>query len=130
MPEEFESVFRDDGNRTWAIQLTNQIVFEFCQKYKIKMEKFLPELMDAAQLLELAYAGTRYTSIATAQPETLIEFLERLNGPGWFDAQKAAETAIINFFLNRLPPEKRNASAEIIKKQNPGLGEMSEDSGE
>jgi hypothetical protein len=95
----FNTTFRDEDAREWTIRLSVPLVHRFCAQERLTLAQFQPHLLDAAQLATLAYEGTRYQSRATANPETLEQWLEHLEGTSYLAMQEAAVEAVLFFTL-------------------------------
>lgn len=97
MDNELNTKFTDQRGRERDVRITVLIAHAFCREHHAKLEHFVPCLMDSAQLLDLAYAGTRRGSWVQAHGETKDEFFEALEGPALSAAQEAAANAVVNF---------------------------------
>lgn len=108
--DELSTFFRDERGREWTIKLSVPVVYRFCREHRIRIGEFLPDALDVGQLLDLAFAGTRYQ--ARAKNQTKEDFFSALEGMAFTAAQEAAANAVVNFILlTSLPREDRAAAA-------------------
>ncbi|MCK9492680.1 MAG: hypothetical protein M0Q24_11410 [Sulfurimonas sp.] len=114
MDNELNTKFTDQRGRERDVRITVAIAHAFCREHRAKLEHFVPCLMDSAQLLDLAYAGTRRGSWVTAHGETKDEFFEALEGPALARSQEAAANAVVNFTLRcGTEMQRRMLQAEV-----------------
>lgn len=115
--EEFDAKFTDEAGMEWDVKLSVPVVFQFTRDYHLALRDVLPGNLDAGQLLDLAWRGTRYQSQARAYPDyTLTQFLESLDGPSFETAQEAAARALLNFIRrhrNKLIAKALSAEARL-----------------
>lgn len=103
----FPNKFTDEDGREWSVKLSVGDVAEFTDRHKLRLGEFTPDNLSIGQLLELAYIGSRWNALASAFPESQANFLKKLEGPSFADAQRAAVNAVINFTLRSLPRERQ-----------------------
>ena len=145
MKGELDNTFHDENRQQRTVRLSVPVVYEFCRTYNIQIDKFIPLLMNMAQLLDVAFLGTRDSNFVKVHGETKEQFLESLNGRSLIHAQEAAANAIINFSLAIMPKgmcdllrkemklrEEGTPESEIAEKliANLGNGETSSESAE
>jgi hypothetical protein len=102
--ELFETKFLDERRREWDIRLSVPVVHEFCRDHRLGLASLQPATLDAAQLADLAWRGTRYQARAKDAPETLAEWLEAMDGPSYLAMQEAATEAVCFFSLRTTHP--------------------------
>jgi hypothetical protein len=117
-PEELDCTFADETGRKWFPRLTLPIVDRYCREQGLKFEDFSILTLNAAQLVDLAFYGTRYATAAKADPETREQFLERLDGPSYQEAIFSAQKAVVNFTLrSQLPKQQRQRASRLLAQQ-------------
>jgi hypothetical protein len=124
--DELPTRFKDERHRDWEVKLSVPVVYRFCAAHHVRLGELHPSLLSQSQLIDLAYAGTRWQARAEAKPEQPVEFQEALEGASYTEAMLAASRAVVNFILRtekRTPSENAGANAE-----NLGTGGTSGDS--
>ena len=116
------TVWLDNNGRRLTCYLGVELVLNYCREQDIAFStalgrrNFNADDLNAAQLFDLAYLGTRFNN--ASQQETSGEFTAVHESDGAFeDALFAARAAVINFTLRqRLPSAKRADAARILQE--------------
>lgn len=118
MSEELDTTFTDNRGRPWTVRLTVSTVHRFCGEKKLALQHLKPDKLDAAQLLDLAYLGTRHHSRAVVMDELAAreEFFDSLEGEPFVKAQEAAVAALVNFILRSMPEGQRQVVAQRVQE--------------
>lgn len=140
------TTFTDETGRERSVRITLPVYADFAGAHNLRMEQFVPILMNDAQLLDLCYRATRNTAYAKAGQESYAEFLDAITGPSLASAKEATANAILNFILlcgsrtmktrmreeidMRLAGASEEEIVEAVLAGRFGPGDMSADSAE
>lgn len=113
--KEYPCSFCDESGREWVVRLSVRDVHQFCAEQKLHVGEFSPGLLNQAQVVELAYIGTRWHVVNKAVPQTMLEFLGSIDGPSYHAAMDAAVGAMLNFILRTTPTNKRETVRKHIE---------------
>jgi len=116
---ELSARFFNEAREEFDVRVTVRVAQEFCHKHGVPLGEFLPDKLDAGQLLELAWLGTRHQArvaalAAQGKRETFEMFLDGLEGPSCTEAQVAAVKALLNFTVRTLPRERQATATERL----------------
>jgi len=130
--------FDDSQGRPWTIHVTVPVMYDFCAEHGLGMQDIWKKQMvneklcnvpalNAAQLIDLAYAGSRHCKRLQVEEQSKAQFLECLDGPAFYDCQKAAIEALGAFFRRLGPDKGQEAEENQSEKQETGPGDLSTD---
>ena len=106
MTKQYDSTFTCAKGVKWDIRFKLSQIVKFCGEYGLKMDRILPELLDAEQILKLSFIGIQHH--ADAVGITYDMWLDgNLDGEALAHCNTATEFGLINFILPRLPEKKR-----------------------
>jgi len=140
-PEEnLKTSFRGENGREYQVRITIPIAHKICREMNLNMEGLNPINMNVAQLLDIAYLGSRNSARIKVHGESKEEFLEALDGPSFTEAQLCAMNALVLFSLRVFPSESQELIRESLREaqvedenesqEGPGPGEKSSEPAE
>lgn len=126
--EELDTTFKDNTGRNLTVRINVMLANEFMADEGIKYGGFTLNHLTQAQLLTLAYKGTRWNTVEKAKPSTFEEFVKRLcddlGNPteAYSNALFAASQAVVNFTLrSTLPPSKLAEGMRLTREAQEGF---------
>jgi len=124
--EDFPSSFVDEEGRKWDIYISVPVAHEFCRQNAIKLGRFLPGMLDAAQVIDLAFLATRKSHYGKTTVKTKDAFLKAIDGPSYREATNATESALINFTLRTLPVKDREMTRKMFLDLKAKIGKVNQ----